>query len=167
MTAVQSTGDTATRFGQTVEPRQFLPVKQMLEGAILPKYQTVGAAGFDLHVHIAGDGYVVLKGYERAVFDTGLAFQIPEGYEMQIRSRSGASINSGIIVTNQPATIDSDYRGHVKLAVTNLDSWDKTIWHGDRLAQGVVAPVVQMHPSWVGDLTPTERNDNGFGSTGK
>ena len=133
-------------------------------GAILPSYQTVGAAGADLCACLSEP--VVLAPGQRAMVPTGLSFAIPSGYEIQVRPRSGLAAKNGITVLNSPGTIDSDYRGEVKVILINLGTENFTISHGDRIAQMVVAPVVQVQFQVVESLSATERGQGGFGSTG-
>ena len=103
---------------------------------------------------------------QRAIVPTGLSFAIPSGYEIQVRPRSGLAAKNGITVLNSPGTIDSDYRGEVKVILINLGTENFTISHGDRIAQMVVAPVVQTQFQVVESLSATERGQGGFGSTG-
>lgn len=133
-------------------------------GAILPSYQTAGAAGADLCAYLPEP--VVLAPGQRAMVPTGLSFAIPSGYEIQVRPRSGLAAKNGITVLNSPGTIDSDYRGEVKVILINLGTENFTISHGDRIAQMVVAPVVQAQFQVVESLSATERGQGGFGSTG-
>ena len=133
-------------------------------GALLPSYQTAGAAGADLCACLTES--LVLSPGQWALVPTGLSFAIPSGYEIQVRPRSGLAAKHGITVLNSPGTIDSDYRGEVKVILINLGSQDFTISHGDRIAQMVVAPVVQAQFQVVESLSATERGQGGFGSTG-
>ena len=133
-------------------------------GALLPSYQTAGAAGADLCACLIEP--VILAPGQRAMIPTGLSFAIPSGYEIQVRPRSGLAAKNGITVLNSPGTIDSDYRGEVKVILINLGTEDFTIVHGDRIAQMVVAPVVQAQFQVVEALSATERGQGGFGSTG-
>jgi dUTP pyrophosphatase len=135
----------------------------------LPGYQTVGAAGADLCANLLPEdresGFT-LDPMRRAVIPTGIRIEIPVGYEVQIRPRSGLATRFGISVPNSPGTIDSDYRGPLGVALINLGSVPYTIRHGDRIAQMVVAPVVQAQFQVVENLTETDRGTGGFGSTG-
>lgn len=133
-------------------------------GALLPSYQTTGAAGADLCACLTES--LVLAPGQWALVPTGLSFAIPSGYEIQVRPRSGLAAKHGLTVLNSPGTIDSDYRGEVKVILINLGSQDFTISHGDRIAQMVVAPVVQAQFQVVESLSATERGQGGFGSTG-
>lgn len=135
----------------------------------LPGYQTVGAAGADLCANLLPEdresGFT-LDPMQRAVIPTGIRIEIPVGYEAQIRPRSGLATRFGISLPNSPGTIDSDYRGPLGVALINLGSVPYTIRHGDRIAQMVVAPVVQAQFQVVENLTETDRGTGGFGSTG-
>ncbi|NPA12216.1 MAG: dUTP diphosphatase [Epsilonproteobacteria bacterium] len=140
-----------------------LKIKKLKNSALIPAYQTKEAAGFDLHA--VED--TVIKPFERKLIPTGLAFEIQKGYEIQIRPRSGLAFKHGITVLNTPGTIDSDYRGEIKVLLINLGSEDFEIKKGERIAQAVVAPVVQADIVEVDELNETERGSGGFGSTGK
>jgi dUTP pyrophosphatase len=132
------------------------------EGLPLPAYATTGAAGMDV---VSAEDAVIAPGARHAVA-TGLAVAIPEGYEIQVRPRSGLALKHGITVPNTPGTIDSDYRGELKVILINLGSEPFTIARGDRVAQLVLAPVVQAAWDEVEELDATERGEGGFGSTG-
>ena len=140
-----------------------LKIKKLNDEAIIPKYQSELAAGFDLH---SIEDYVLKKG-ERKLIKTGLAFEIEEGYEIQIRPRSGLAFKHGITVLNSPGTIDADYRGEIMVLLINLGEEDFEIKKGERIAQAVVAPVVQAKFEEVEKLSETKRGVGGFGSTGK
>jgi dUTP pyrophosphatase len=140
-----------------------LKVKKLNKDAIIPAYQSEEAAGFDLH----SIEDVILKPDERKLIKTGLAFEIEKGFEVQIRPRSGLAYKYGITVLNSPGTIDSDYRGDIKVLLINLGEKDFEIKKGDRIAQAVVAPVVQAEFIEVEELSDTKRGSGGFGSTGK
>ncbi len=136
----------------------------------LPSYETPGAAGADLRANLAPEDRatgLVLDPMGRAVVPTGLRVEIPPGYEMQIRPRSGLALNHGISLPNTPGTIDSDYRGPLGVLLINLGAEPYTIRHGDRIAQAVIAPVVQAGFRLARDLSGTVRGAGGFGSTGK
>jgi dUTP pyrophosphatase len=139
-------------------------VKRLNNGAglPLPAYATAGAAGMD----ICAAESVNLRIGKRASVATGFAFAIPEGFEVQVRPRSGLALKNGITCLNTPGTIDSDYRGEVKVILANLGDEDFQIKTGDRIAQIVVAPVTQAAMVEVDDLDKTERGAGGFGSTG-
>ena len=138
-----------------------LGIKRLSDQAVLPKYQTSGSAGFDLHSIM---NYVLEPG-KTVLVSTGLAFNIPEGYELQIRPRSGVSAKTGLRVANAPGTIDSDFKGEVKLIIQNTGSMFEIIDKGDRIAQAVLAPVLQAE-FVEEELEESERGSNGFGSTG-
>ncbi len=133
-------------------------------GAVLPSYQTIGAAGADVCAFLNED--VVLNPGCRAAIPTGLFLHIPTGYEVQVRPRSGLAVKNGVTCLNTPGTIDSDYRGEVKIILINLGDEPFVIHDGDRIAQLVVAPVVQVMFHKVDSLPGTERGSGGFGSTG-
>lgn len=136
----------------------------------LPAYQSAGAAGADLCANFppeSREAGLTLPPMGRAICPTGLRVAIPPGYEMQIRPRSGLALKHGISLPNTPGTIDSDYRGPLGVALINLGSEPYTIRHGDRVAQAVVAPVVQARFAVVEALDDTARGKGGFGSTGK
>lgn len=133
----------------------------------LPAYETAGAAGADLRADLSGQGPLVLAPLERALVSTGLRIELPEGYEMQIRPRSGLALRHGITLLNTPGTIDSDYRGPLGVIVINLGQEPHEILHGERIAQAVVAPVVQARFEPVDELGPSARGAGGFGSTGR
>ncbi len=140
-----------------------LKIKKLNSKAVIPSYQTEEAAGFDLH---SIENTVINPG-ERKLIGTGLAFEIERGYEVQIRPRSGLAFKHGITVLNSPGTIDSDYRGEIKVLLINLGSEPFEIKCGERIAQAVVAPVIQAEIVEVENLSDTERGSGGFGSTGK
>jgi dUTP pyrophosphatase len=140
-----------------------LKIKKLNPDAIIPAYQSEEAAGFDLH----SIEDVILKPGERKLIKTGLAFEIEKGFEIQIRPRSGLAYKHGITVLNSPGTIDSDYRGEIKVLLINLGNESFEIKKGDRIAQAVVAPVVQAEFEEVEILSDTKRGSGGFGSTGK
>ena len=136
----------------------------------LPAYETPGSAGADIRANLLpGDreaGFT-LAPMQRAVVPTGLRVEIPPGFEMQIRPRSGLALKHGITLPNTPGTIDSDYRGPLGVALINLGAEPYTIRHGDRIAQMIVAPVIQVQFQEVESLSDTARGVGGFGSTGK
>lgn len=133
-------------------------------GAVLPSYQTKGAAGADICACIESD--VIIGVGERVMVPTGLFFEIPQGYEIQVRPRSGLAVKNGVTCLNTPGTIDSDYRGEVKVILINLGQVPFTVKNGDRIAQIVVSPVDQASFCKVDVLSSTERGAGGFGSTG-
>jgi len=137
------------------------------EGLPLPAYETAQAAGMDLRAAVPDDEPLVLKPGSRFPVPTGLAFALPAGFEGQVRPRSGLAAKSGVTCLNTPGTIDADYRGEVKVILVNLGEEDFTIRRGDRIAQLVIAPVVQAAWREVEDLDQTARGSGGFGSTGQ
>ncbi len=137
--------------------------KRLNEHATLPKYATAGAAGMDLSACLP-DGPIEIKQGENALVPTGLSVDLT-GYEGQIRSRSGLAAKHGVIVLNSPGTIDSDYRGEIKIILTKVTPGSFTINHGDRIAQMVVTTYMQVPIREVMDLSETERGEGGFGST--
>lgn len=130
----------------------------------LPSYESTSAAGMDIRAAL--EEPFNLKSGERTLIPTGLQMAIPEGYEAQIRPRSGLAIRNGITMLNSPGTIDADYRGEVKVIAINHGGEDFIINHGDRIAQMVIAPVTQFPIQQVESLDDTERGEGGFGSTG-
>ncbi len=133
------------------------------EGLPLPAYATGGAAGMDV---VAAEAVTLAPGARHAVA-TGFAMAIPEGYEVQVRPRSGLALKHGITCLNTPGTIDSDYRGEVKVILANLGDQPFEIARGDRIAQLVPAPVLRTSLTLVDTLDATERGSGGFGSTGR
>lgn len=136
------------------------------EGLPLPAYETAQAAGMDLRAAVAEGETVTLRPGDRLAVPTGYAFALPAGFEAQVRPRSGLALKSGITCLNTPGTIDADYRGEVKVILVNLGAEDFHIRRGDRIAQLVVAPVVQATWAEVDSLDETARGAGGFGSTG-
>lgn len=132
----------------------------------LPEYETAGAAGADLRANLPG-GPVKLAPLKRALISTGLHMEIPQGFEVQIRPRSGLALKHGISQPNSPGTVDSDYRGVVGVILMNLGETDFEITHGMRIGQMVVAPVVQARMHLADELSTTARGAGGFGSTGE
>ncbi|MEM6307597.1 MAG: dUTP diphosphatase [Pseudomonadota bacterium] len=130
----------------------------------LPSYETAGAAGADLRANMGHD--ITIAPGARALIPTGLHMAIPPGYEVQIRPRSGLALKLGITLVNSPGTIDSDYRGPVGVILINHGQDAVTIQHGDRIAQMVVAPVIQAQFAPTDRLPDTDRGAGGFGSTG-
>jgi dUTP pyrophosphatase len=132
----------------------------------LPAYETKGAAGMDIRAALAQDETLVLKTGGRALVPTGFIFEIPEGYEVQVRPRSGLAFKNGVTCLNTPGTIDSDYRGEVKVLLINLGDEDFVIERGMRIAQLVFAPVTQAAVEERVHASETARGAGGFGSTG-
>ncbi len=134
------------------------------EGIELPSYATDHSAGLDLRAAV--DSHIVLKPLERSLVPTGFIFEIPEGYEGQVRPRSGLAVKRGITVLNSPGTIDADYRGEVKVILINLGQEDVVIERGERIAQLIIAPVSRVDLVEVEEVSATQRGEGGFGSTG-
>lgn len=131
----------------------------------LPEYATTGSSGMDIRASL--DSPKTLQPMERALIPTGLFMEIPQGYEVQVRPRSGLAIKQGITCLNTPGTIDADYRGEIKVILINLSQQEQIIHHGDRIAQLVVQKVEQAVWKTVDELEATERSAGGFGHTGK
>ena len=131
----------------------------------LPEYATEGSAGLDLRAYV--EFPVILKPMERKMVPTGLFIELPEGYEAQVRPRSGLAIKQGITCLNSPGTIDSDYRGELKIILINLSTEEQVLNSGDRIAQMVIQKVERLSWKLVEELSITERNEGGFGHTGK
>ena len=136
------------------------------QGLPLPAYETALAAGMDLRAAVADAEPMTLAPGERAAVPTGLAIALPPGFEAQVRPRSGLALKAGVTCLNTPGTIDADYRGEVKVILANLGAEDFVIRRGDRIAQMVIAPVVQAQWAEVESLDETARGAGGFGSTG-
>jgi dUTP pyrophosphatase len=133
----------------------------------LPAYATAGAAGFDLRACLPPGAVTVLEPGARLLFATGFAVALPDGFEMQIRPRSGLALKQGVTVLNSPATIDSDYRGEIGVCLINHGDASVEFRRGDRIAQAVVAPAMQMALIEAESLDATARGTGGFGSTGR
>ncbi|WP_054302670.1 dUTP diphosphatase [Gemmobacter sp. LW-1] len=136
----------------------------------LPAYETPGAAGADIRANLPPDQRdtgITLQPMQRLIVPTGIRVEIPDGFEMQVRPRSGLALKHGITLPNTPGTIDSDYRGPLGVALVNLGAEPYTVQHGDRIAQMIVAPVVQVRMVVVEALGETARGAGGFGSTGR
>ena len=131
----------------------------------LPHYATSGSSGMDLRAYL--NQAVTLKPMERTLIPTGLFIELPEGYEAQIRPRSGLAIKQGITCLNTPGTIDADYRGEIKVILINLSQEEQVIQDGERIAQMVIQKVEKISWMETTQLMSTERNEGGFGSTGK
>lgn len=139
-------------------------------GVALPSYETAGAAGADVRANLEPEdraGGLILAPMARAIVPTGIRVEIPEGYEMQLRPRSGLAIKHGISLPNTPGTIDCDYRGPLGVILINYGDAPFVIGHGDRIAQAVIAPVLQARYAVVDALSDTRRGTGGFGSTGR
>ena len=135
-----------------------------VSGNDLPHYATPGAAGMDIRAHL--EDPVTLSPLQRMLIPSGIFMEIPEGYEVQIRPRSGLAFNNGITCLNTPGTIDSDYRGELKILLINLSNELQTITNGDRIAQLIVAKTERAELISVQQLNETERAAGGFGHTG-
>jgi dUTP pyrophosphatase len=136
-------------------------------GLPLPAYQTGGAAGMDLRAAVPEDRPVLLLPGRRALVPTGLVLEIPPGFEGQVRPRSGLALRHGVTCLNTPGTIDSDYRGELKVLLINLGEEDYTVARGERIAQIVFCPVARMSLVQIDEASATGRGAGGFGSTGK
>ncbi|MEL6258442.1 MAG: dUTP diphosphatase [Pseudomonadota bacterium] len=133
----------------------------------LPSDETTGAAGMDLRAALPADDPLNLRPGQRALVPTGLSLAIPDGFEVQIRPRSGLAARHGVTCLNTPGTIDSDYRGEIKVILVNHGETSFEIMRGERIAQMVVAPVTRASFDFVEDLPPSGRGEGGFGSTGR
>ena len=142
-----------------------LRVRKQQAGLQLPVYESSGAAGMDLRAFVESD--ITIPPLGRARIPTGLFVEVPDGYEAQVRPRSGLAFNNGVTVLNSPGTIDSDYRGEVGVILINLGAEPFTVKNGDRIAQMVISPVVRVLVSEAEFLSQTKRGSGGFGSTGK
>ena len=139
-------------------------IKRLSKEVSLPKYETSGSSGMDLSANI--DAKIDIEPGKTVIIPTGLALSIPKGFEVQIRPRSGLAAKKKITVLNTPGTIDSDYRGEIKVILINLSQESFKVEKGLRIAQMVVCPVVQAQLKEVNDLSETGRGEGGFGSTG-
>lgn len=131
----------------------------------LPTYETSGSAGMDIRAFV--DSEISLKPFERKLVSTGLFLELPEGYEAQLRPRSGLAFKHGISLPNSPATIDSDYRGELKVALVNLSNEEFIVKNGERIAQMIIARHEKAEWIAVQEISETNRGEGGFGSTGK
>jgi len=145
-----------------------IPIRRLphAEGLPLPAYETPGSAGMDLRAAVPEHEPMTLRPGARAMVPTGLCIAVPEGYEAQVRPRSGLAARQGITCLNTPGTVDSDYRGEVKVILINLGEEDAVIRRGERIAQMVICPVVQANWAVSETLDQTARGAGGFGSTG-
>ena len=141
-----------------------IKIKKLSNEVSIPKYETPGSSGMDLSACIEQD--VIINPGDKAIIPTGFSLSIPEGYEVQIRPRSGLAAKKGITVLNTPGTIDSDYRGEIKVILINLSQDMFYVKNGERIAQMVVCPIQQAIVEEVEDLSETNRGSGGFGSTG-
>jgi dUTP pyrophosphatase len=144
-------------------------IKQLphAEGLALPAYQSSHAAGLDLLAAVPEQAPLVLTPGRHAMIPTGLAIALPDGFEAQVRPRSGLAAKHGVTVLNSPGTVDADYRGEINVLLVNLGSEPFTIRRGERIAQMVVAPVTRVELVRAASLSSTERGSGGFGSTGR
>lgn len=140
-----------------------IPIKKLIPAAVIPKYATEGSAGFDFHSTVN----IKIQPNETRLIGTGLAMEIPLGYELQIRPRSGLSLKTKLRIPNSPGTIDSDYRNEIGIIVENTGTTPITISQHDRIAQGILCKVPQANFVVVGELSDTIRGQGGFGSTGR
>ena len=132
----------------------------------LPQYETLLAAGADVRACLENKADLKIGANERILVPTGLSFEIPAGFEIQVRPRSGLSLKTNLLVVNSPGTVDADYRGEIKIILGNFGKNEEVIEHGQRIAQLVLAPIVQAKFEIVESLTDTDRGEKGFGSTG-
>jgi dUTP pyrophosphatase len=137
------------------------------EGLALPAYQSSHAAGLDLLAAVPEQRPLVLAAGQHAMIPTGLVIALPDGFEAQVRPRSGLAARHGVTVLNSPGTIDADYRGEINVLLVNLGSEPFTIRRGERIAQMIVAPVTRVELARADSLPATTRGDGGFGSTGR
>ena len=153
---------------QIASPRPTLNLVRLPHGTDLdlPSYETAGAAGMDLRAAVSADEPMTLDPGKRALVPTGFIMEIPAGFEAQIRPRSGLAFKNGITCLNTPGTIDSDYRGEVKVLLINLGDDAFVIERGMRIAQMVIAPVTQVSVAEISEVSETKRGAGGFGSTG-
>ena len=141
-----------------------IKIKKLSNEVITPKYETLGSSGMDIAAYIEKD--IIINPGEKALVSSGFSLSIPRGHEVQIRPRSGLAAKKGITVLNTPGTIDSDYRGEIKVILINLSKNEFTVKNGDRIAQMVVCPIEQVGVEEVEELSETDRGLGGFGSTG-
>ena len=139
-------------------------IKKLSEEAIIPKYETDGSSGMDICANIKKE--IKIQSGDKALIPSGFSLSIPKGFEVQIRPRSGLAAKKGISVLNSPGTIDADYRGEIKVILINLSKEEFTVEKNMRIAQMVVAPVIQVNLEEVEELPKTFRGSGGFGSTG-
>lgn len=151
----------------TIKPMVAVKCLEHFEGLELPAYETQDSAGMDLRAAIAADDELIIQPGRRVMVPTGLAMALPNGFEAQVRPRSGLALNHGVTVLNSPGTIDADYRGEVKVILINHGAQPFAIERGMRIAQMVIAPVTQLEWMQSISLSDTKRGEGGFGSTGK
>lgn len=141
-----------------------ISIKFLSKKATLPEYKTLGSSGFDISACL--DTHIIIPPQSTALIPTGISIELPDGYEAQVRSRSGLALKNGIFVLNSPGTIDNDYRGEISVILANFSKEPFTVEHGMRIAQIVVAKYEQFQFEKVETLTETIRGSGGFGSTG-
>ncbi|MDC0513667.1 dUTP diphosphatase [Pelagibacteraceae bacterium] len=141
-----------------------IQIKKLSDTVLIPKYETPGSSGIDIAAHIEKN--IIINPGDKALVPTGFSVAIPNGYEIQIRPRSGLAVKKTITVLNTPGTIDADYRGEIKVILINLGKDRFIVKNGERVAQMVVCPIVQVHLEEVKELSETVRGSGGFGSTG-
>ena len=141
-----------------------IQIKKLSNEVLTPKYETSGSSGMDIAAYIERD--IIINPGEKALIPTGFSLSVPRGYEVQIRPRSGLAVKKGVTVLNTPGTIDSDYRGEIKVILINLSKDEFSVKNGERIAQIVVCPIKQVIVEEVKELTETIRGIGGFGSTG-
>ena len=141
-----------------------IQIKKLSNEVLTPKYETSGSSGMDIAAYIKQD--ITIELGEKALIPTGFSLSVPQGYEVQIRPRSGLAAKKGVTVLNTPGTIDSDYRGEIKVILINLSKDIFYVKSGERIAQMVVCPVKQVVVEEVNELSDTNRGVGGFGSTG-
>lgn len=139
-------------------------IKKLSENATIPEYKTAGSSGFDVSACI--DANITLAPQSVTMVKTGLSLELPEGFEAQVRSRSGLALKNGVFVLNSPGTVDNDYRGELCVILANFSSQPFTVENGMRIAQVVIAKYAQFPIEIVEILTETQRGSGGFGSTG-
>ena len=143
-----------------------IKIKKLKPDVPVPHYMSSGAAGFDISAYLPGEQEITIGSGRMGIMPTGLAFEVPEGFEAQVRPRSGLAFKYGISIVNSPGTIDSDYRGEVKVCLINFGDTPFTVRHGDRIAQVVLSEVPSFRIEMTDELSDTERGDSGFGHTG-
>ena len=141
-----------------------IQIKKLFNEVLIPKYETPGSSGMDIAAYLKQD--ILINPGDKTMVPTGFSLSVPQGYEVQIRPRSGLAAKKGITVLNTPGTIDSDYRGEIKVILINLSKDVFVIKNGERIAQMVICPIEQVTVEEVKELSETDRGTSGFGSTG-
>jgi dUTP pyrophosphatase len=141
-----------------------IQIKKLFNEVLTPKYETPGSSGMDIAAYLKQD--ILINPGDKTMVPTGFSLSVPQGYEVQIRPRSGLAAKKGITVLNTPGTIDSDYRGEIKVILINLSKDVFVIKNGERIAQMVICPIEQVTVEEVKELSETDRGTSGFGSTG-